>query len=196
MVGDPLGNIPRYNRGSSFEIGDTSDDVSKQIRFIKFGNSLIADRVILAAVSMDDLSANLVTKDVSVSHTYVEKLQDVRSVTLCGRLGITLDVTPEELDVLNSKDLKAAQQQLVKLVLSDRCRMSGDTYFPYDWNEEIYDSYEDELCFDLPDCSLHEGFQPLEPHKSTGLDSLISDAMKVSSGQNSLKENPKNSLEK
>lgn len=195
MFGAPLGNIPRHIKGSSFEIGDTADDASKQIRFIKFGNNLIADRVILAAVSMDDLSSNFVTKDISVSHSYADKFKDNGPITLSGRLGITLDVTPQELDILSSHDRKEAQTLLAQLILTDRCRMSGDTYFPYDWNEEIYEGYEDELSFDLPDGPLHEGFQSLMPHKTTGLDSLISAAKKVFDEQTPSKNPSINNLE-
>lgn len=196
MFGIPLGNIPRHIKGKPFEIGDTSDDTSKQIKFIKFGSNLISDRVILATVSMEDLASDFVTKDVSLSRSYADRFSADSSIALCGRLGITLDVTPQELDVLCGDNSKASQDLLVSLILSDRCRMSGDTYFPYDWNDEILQSYEDELSFDLPDCSLHEGFQPLKSHEVAGLDSLISGAMKASNVPNSSKENPANNLEK
>lgn len=63
------------------------------------------------------------------------------------RLGISLEVTPEEFKVLHSSNTQAAQEQLIQLIRSDRCTMGGDTYFPEPWNEGII---QEDLNFDLP----------------------------------------------
>ncbi len=86
-------------------------------------------------------------------------------ITLDGRLGFSVDVTPEELKVLAGEDREAAKELLVKLVQSEHCEIVGDTYFPVDWNEEVsrdlvkeigLDNFEIEerLAFDLPEISM------------------------------------------
>ena len=70
-------------------------------------------------------------------------------IEIWGRLGISLAVTPEELDVLIWNKEKA-QELLIKLVQSDRCTMYGDTYFP----DLVYNNYED-LDFVLPEKPIH-----------------------------------------
>ena len=72
------------------------------------------------------------------------------SIDIWGRLGISLTVTPDEMDVLKGENDKA-KDLLINLVQSDRCTMYGDTYFP----ELIYNNYLD-LDFDLPETPLHK----------------------------------------
>lgn len=79
-------------------------------------------------------------------------------IKLDGRLGFSLEVTPEELDVLTGSDRAAAQELLVQLVQSEHCRIVGDTYFPPEWNEEVFaDKNIESMEFDLPVVSLNEG---------------------------------------
>lgn len=75
----------------------------------------------------------------------INNLQD-GFIKLDARLGISLQVTPEELEILKG-DPKKAQDLLMDLLRPDRCAVGGDTYFPQSWNEEYLD---DELNFDAP----------------------------------------------
>lgn len=79
----------------------------------------------------------------------------MEKIKLDGRLGFSLEVTPEEFKVLTGDDRAAAKELLVNLVQSENCRIVGDTYFPVEWNEDVlnYDM-EDNLSFDLPVISL------------------------------------------
>lgn len=72
-------------------------------------------------------------------------------IHLEARLGIGLQVTPEEFEILKHGDAEA-HKLLAELVQSDRCIMGGDTYFPQPWNEQYL---KDDLNFDLPSVSLH-----------------------------------------
>ena len=64
------------------------------------------------------------------------------SVSLWGRLGVQIDLTPEEFEILKQND-KAAKELLISLVQSDRCFLYGESYFPPEPNEEyIFDSLE------------------------------------------------------
>lgn len=71
-------------------------------------------------------------------------------IQLDARLGISLQVTAEELEQLAGGG-PSAQKLLVSLIQSDRCKMCGDTYFPQEWNA---DYLEDEISFDLPEAPL------------------------------------------
>ncbi len=71
-------------------------------------------------------------------------------IQLSARLGITLQVTRDELKKLKENDL-SAEKLFISLFQSDRCKMSGDTYFPEPWNEGYLD---DDLNFDLPEAPL------------------------------------------
>lgn len=53
------GDCPRYVEGAKLLISNTSPNIDERIRFIKTGNCFVADRVILGAVSYDDLLSNL-----------------------------------------------------------------------------------------------------------------------------------------
>lgn len=53
------GDIPRYIDGAQLRIGDTSNSPYERISFVKTGSCFVADRVILGAVSYEDLSLNL-----------------------------------------------------------------------------------------------------------------------------------------
>lgn len=75
----------------------------------------------------------------------------MEKIKLDGRLGFSLEVSPEELAILTGNDRAAAQALLVKLVQSKQCQIVGDTYFPVEWNEDILTyEMEDNLSFDLP----------------------------------------------
>ncbi len=78
-------------------------------------------------------------------------------IKLDGRLGISLDITREELNVLAGPDRAAAKELLIKLVQSEQCHIVGDTYFPVEWNEDVLEGIdEDNLEFDLPVISLYD----------------------------------------
>lgn len=73
-----------------------------------------------------------------------------KEIEIWGRLGISLIVSPAELEILKG-DRDKAQELLINLIQSDKCTMYGDTYFP----ELVYNNYLD-LEFDLPDTPLHK----------------------------------------
>ena len=68
------------------------------------------------------------------------------NIELNARLGISLDVSLDELNILKKGD-KQAQELLLGLLHTDRLTVCGDTYFPEPWNEEYL---SDDLNFDLP----------------------------------------------
>lgn len=84
-------------------------------------------------------------------------------IRLQARLGICLEVTPEEMKVLHGID-DDAHSLLTRLVQSNRCVMSGDTYFPGPWNEDVLSV---ELNYDLPTAPLSV------PEKKPSLDDQI-----------------------
>lgn len=73
------------------------------------------------------------------------------NIHLEARLGIGLDVTPQEFEILKRGD-DEAHKLLAQLVQSNRCTMGGDTYFPQPWNEELLNG---DLNFDLPSVPIH-----------------------------------------
>lgn len=68
-----------------------------------------------------------------------------KGVSLWGRLGVQLNLTEEEFDVLQKND-SVARDLLVKLIKSDRCYLSRETYFPMEPNEE---HIKEDLEFDV-----------------------------------------------
>ncbi len=80
--------------------------------------------------------------------------QKKETINLWGRLGISLEVTPEEMTVLGGEDMRAAQDLLVKLIQSDRCQIDGNTYFPYKMSGRE-DNPEEDLDFELDPTPLH-----------------------------------------
>lgn len=142
--------------------------------------TLCAEQNIVDNSTVDFLtSANQKRSGVEIS------VSEKPSISLWGRLGISLDVTPGELDILKSRNFREAEDLFVDLVLSNRCSMSGDTYFPVEANEEYLTDMEDELAFDLSSRPLHDGFQKESNVKeqAPGLDSVIADAEKLSGEQ-------------
>lgn len=76
-------------------------------------------------------------------------------IKLDGRLGFSLEIFPEQLEILTGNDRLAAKKLLVELVQSEQCHIVGDTYFPVDWNEEVLDGVdENNLEFDLPEITV------------------------------------------
>lgn len=143
------GDVPVYEKGASLRIGDTLKDEGTQIRFVVVGGKLVSDRVILGCVSHDDLEREFhLTKDVTRQHVNKKKKetrqQEDGPVSLWMRLGVSIDVTRDELEALKAENF-SAQEMLMKLLCSGRCRIDGDTYFPEDQKD-----LEDELNFDLP----------------------------------------------
>lgn len=92
--------------------------------------------------------------------------RDKNTVSLWGRLGVQIDMTPEEFEVLRQND-RTARELLIDLIKSDRCHLYGESYFPPEPNEE-YITDEDEFEFDID-------FQPIQkeqPYKDA-LDTFI-----------------------
>lgn len=79
---------------------------------------------------------------------------------LWGRLGISLDVTPQEFAILNSDDERSAQELLVTLIQSNRCQMDGNTYFPYKDEALRPDNPEEDLEFELDPRPLRPEQEP------------------------------------
>ena len=73
------------------------------------------------------------------------------NISLWGRLGVQIDMTPEEFDIIQKNDV-AARDLLVRLIKSDRCSLYGESYFPPEPNEEYI---SEELGFDID-------FQPIQ----------------------------------
>lgn len=82
-------------------------------------------------------------------------MEKMEKIKLDGRLGFSLEVTPQEFAVLTGEDRVAAKEMLAELVQSEQCTIVGDTYFPVEWNEDVlsYDM-ENDLSFDLPPISF------------------------------------------
>lgn len=85
------------------------------------------------------------------------------SVSLWGRLGVQIDMTPAEFEVLQRND-KPAKDLLVDLIKSDKCFLSGETYFPPEANEEYkLSDLDDYLEFDIDFQSIHKDeFEAIE----------------------------------
>ncbi len=80
-------------------------------------------------------------------HNIKNSLQlDENNIQLNARLGISLNISNNELNTLKKGD-NQSQELLLKLIRSERCVVCGDTYFPEPWNEEYL---SDDLNFDLP----------------------------------------------
>ncbi len=179
MSGPPVGNTPKYVKDAPLQIGDTHMDPGMQINFIKAGDRLVSDRVILGCVSVSDLETHLMLKDYVPIHT--NEMAPKEPIELWGRLGVSMTVTPEEFEILRGEE-ETAQALLIQLVQSGRCSMCGDTYFPEPANETYL---KDDLNFDLPERPLHGGPQ-LQNTKIRGadpstLESRLSDAHNRSS---------------
>ena len=101
----------------------------------------------------------------------VTVLREPEYYHLEARLGIGLEVTPQEFEILKHGDAEA-HKLLASLVMSDRCIMGGDTYFPQPWNEQYL---EDDLNFDLPSVPLRPVHEKNSPGKSS-LDKVIENA--------------------
>lgn len=77
-------------------------------------------------------------------------------VSLWGRLGVQIDLTPDEFNILQKNDT-AARDLLINLIKSDRCSLSGESYFPLEPNEK---HLTEELEFDID-------YQPIQKQQST-----------------------------
>lgn len=86
------------------------------------------------------------------------------TVSLWGRLGVQIDMTPEEFEVLKKND-KTAKDLLVELIKSDRCYLSGESYFPPEANEELSD-LDEYMEFDI-------GFQPLQSDEFEAMEQTL-----------------------
>lgn len=86
-----------------------------------------------------------------------EEIKDPQGefIELWGRLGISLDVTPQEFAVLNGEDERVAQDLLVTLIQSERCQMNGNTYFPYSDVLTRPNNPAEDLDFELDPAPLH-----------------------------------------
>lgn len=103
--------------------------------------------------------------------------EDNKSISLWARVGVSLEVTPEQLEVLKG-DSTTAHALLIDLIRSDKATICGETYFPEPANEEYL---TDELNFDdIYDVPLHAYNQEPPDNKLdislSTLDSIISNA--------------------
>lgn len=87
-----------------------------------------------------------------VAHPGVQKEASDGCITLWGRLGVDIKMTPEEFAVLKNGG-READNLLVSLIRSDRCRINGDTYFPEAPNDK---HISEDLEFDLDPQALHK----------------------------------------
>lgn len=147
------GDVPVYEKGAALWIGDTSMDEAEQIRFVVVGGKLVSDRVLLGCVSHDDLEREFhLSKDVTLKKTSDNKKKTQQKedgpISLWMRLGVSIDVTREELNILREEG-DSAQEMLIKLLCSGRCHIDGETYFP-----EEQKGLEEEIGFDLPRMSF------------------------------------------
>jgi len=82
-------------------------------------------------------------------------------VSLWGRLGVQIHMTPEEFEVLQKND-EAARDLLLELIKSNRCSLSGESYFPPQ-SINMVDELIDELEFDIDFQSLQsDEFEAME----------------------------------
>lgn len=82
------------------------------------------------------------------------------TVSLWGRLGVQIDMTPEEFEILKENDEKA-KDLLVKLIKSDRCFLDGESYFPEGYPNEGYVENDYDFEFNID----HQPLQKEQPFK-------------------------------
>lgn len=78
------GDCPMYTSGAHLRFGDTHSDADKQIRVVKTGNCFVADRVILGAVSYNDLFVCLQLTKYRGAKTLIETYQVSPKVACSG----------------------------------------------------------------------------------------------------------------
>lgn len=76
------------------------------------------------------------------------------TVSLWGRLGVQIDMTPEEFEILQKNDV-TARDLLINLIKSDRCFLSGESYFPEGYPNEGYVENDYDFEFNID-------FQPIQ----------------------------------
>ena len=112
--------------------------------------------------------------------SYGEHIIKEPKISLWGRLGVSLEITPSELEILLKGGINA-QDKLIDLIRSDKAIITGETYFPEAANE---DHITDDLEFNINDVPLQADIpdNKLDITLST-LDSIINNAASRSSNQ-------------
>lgn len=180
------GDVPAYHRDALLKIGDTSEKPEEQIKFIKFGDKLFCDRVLIGCISQEDLEKNLVVeKTPTKTHSNMKQINQTQghsqpdTFNLWARLGVTLTVTQEEAAVLCGKDYDEARNILLNLIRSDRCSLDGETYFPeVDQSETDYAIPEVQFDFDFAPTPLQVVPQKMDELQkgSPSFDERLADA--------------------
>lgn len=85
-------------------------------------------------------------------------MEDKKTVKLWARVGVSMEVTQEELEAIlqgNDESNKSlAQMYLLNILESGRCQLDGETYIPAAGNQEILKPGGD-LSFDITPRPLH-----------------------------------------
>jgi len=179
------GDVPKYDHKSSLRIGDTAKDPAKQIQFVAVDGKLVADRVLLGCVTHDELEAQFhFTKDPSLIKGKEDKdlQKNEGPISLWMRLGVSIQVSPEELAALREDGL-SGQEALIKLLCSGRCRIDGDTYFP-----EGQQHLEKEIGFDLPSMAF-SAQAPVKERETVNEKASLADQI-LSAESRNLEANP------
>ncbi len=68
----------------------------------------------------------------------MDKSNDQSPIRLWARIGVTLNITPEDLAALQDADARKARAALLSIIQSDKCLLDGETYFPETEENELY----------------------------------------------------------
>ncbi len=125
------------------------------------------------------------------------KEEEGKTISLWARVGVSLEVTPEQLEILKGDDTKA-RTLLVDLIRSDKAIICGETYFPEPANEGYLT--EDLNFYDIYDVPLQENMQEVPDNKFditlSTLDSIISSASSRAGEQAAKEQSPGKGQEK
>lgn len=114
-----------------------------------------------------------------ILHPETMQMPNFGPIKLEANLGISMEVTPEELNILKAGN-EQSKSLLLDIIASDRCQIGGKTTFPRSQNS--LDLVSD-LNFTLSEHPLHEKAKP-------SLESMIGSAQVRSSFQNSFRDSP------
>ena len=161
-------NHPKDFTGHSLSVSDVVEVIDKNNEFENTSNFYFCDSFGFKRIEFDP-------EKCVIARNMAEE-EKKNKVTLWARLGVSIDVTKSELEVLNRGD-DAAQSLLKNLIQSDRCYLDGDTYFPGPANEDLL-TYD--LSFDYDKASLQKNIESLsgikQSEKSGNIDEIISNA--------------------
>lgn len=136
---DEQQQLQRFNFATGKTLGTSGDDFLRMSRIAAECSMMLNGRGEIVRFYDDKVKEPM--KEVSD-----------KSISLWGRLGISLDVTSDELDVLKRGD-STATQLMSQLVKSDRITLNGETYFPVEGSKDILN---EDLNFEFEPQPLHE----------------------------------------